>query len=210
MSEIGWLFLLALAAVAFLMLQRYGASAARSRQRQMQSILPQKFVVADIETTGLYPDRNEIISIAAIRVNRDSTVHEVFTTLVKPSRRLPKRIIEITKLTDAQLEHDGVEPAQAIDEFMRFVGEERLVFYNAEFDMGFLSALAAANGRTIKNDVSCALKMIRKAVPGLRSYKLVHVAKAINHSPDKAHTALYDAELTVSVYAYAALKLGHP
>jgi len=48
------------------------------------SSLPERFVVFDLETTGLKAGQHEIIEIGAIRVNRDSNQHETFSALVMP------------------------------------------------------------------------------------------------------------------------------
>jgi DNA polymerase III epsilon subunit-like protein len=67
-------------------------------------LLPPRFVVLDLETTGLDPERNEIIEIGAIRVNRDSDVHDTFRALVKPTRRIPKRITQINGISQEMVD----------------------------------------------------------------------------------------------------------
>jgi DNA polymerase III epsilon subunit-like protein len=63
------------------------------------SSLPERFIVLDLETTGFDHVRNEIIEIAAIRVNRDSTDHETFQALIRPQKRILKLITKITGIT---------------------------------------------------------------------------------------------------------------
>jgi len=73
----------------------------RSRARPKVDLthLPERFVVFDLETTGLDPSKHEIIEIGAIRVNRDSDQHESFQALVKPAGKVPKRITELTGIS---------------------------------------------------------------------------------------------------------------
>jgi DNA polymerase III subunit epsilon len=65
----------------------------RSRGKPKISLahLPERFVVFDLETTGLDPEKHEIIEFGAIRVNRDSDNHETFQSFVKPSKKVPKK-----------------------------------------------------------------------------------------------------------------------
>jgi DNA polymerase III epsilon subunit-like protein len=74
---------LLLAAVAWWLLTRRKRAALAPAD---VSILPERFVVFDLETTGLHPDRHEIIEIGAIRVDRDADKHQTFQTLVKPKK----------------------------------------------------------------------------------------------------------------------------
>jgi DNA polymerase III epsilon subunit family exonuclease len=188
--------------------QRRGGRPARDRRRAIERLLPARFIVADLETTGLDPDTDQIIEIGAIRVNRDADLHQTFTVLVNPGRKLPAKIVKLTGITDAQLEQDGCDIALAMGQFLDFVGEDMLVFYNAPFDIAFLTNAAHRIGRTIPNKVCCALETARAAWPGRASYKLVDLSECGGLGTDGAHRALADCQRTVTIYAAAVARSG--
>ena len=182
----------------------------RSRGKPQASLahLPEQFVVFDLETTGLDPRKHEIIEFGAIRVNRDSINHDTFQSLVKPSRKVPKKITELTGINQAMLDAEGEPIESALREFLSFVGDLHLVSFNADFDMAFLQNTAAKHSISIGNPVSCALKMSRRAWPGRKSYRLADLAKDGNLKSDGTHRALGDCQRALIVYTAAASKLG--
>jgi DNA polymerase III epsilon subunit family exonuclease len=167
--------------------------------------LPQRFVVLDLETTGLDPERDEIIEIGAIRVNRDSDVHDTFSQLVKPIRRIPKKITEITGISQSMVDSEGAPLEEAIAGFVAFIEDLPLVAFNAEFDMAFLQIAAKQRKLVISNPVSCALKMARRAWPGRKSYTLRNLAKQGGLSDERTHRALDDCKRTLIVYGAAVV-----
>lgn len=197
-----WLVLIVIVAVVIYFL--------RSRGKPQASLahLPEQFVVFDLETTGLDPQKHEIIEFGAIRVNRDSINHDTFQSLVKPSRKVPKKITELTGINQAMLDAEGEPIESALREFLSFVGDLHLVSFNADFDMAFLQNTAAKHSISIGNPVSCALKMSRRAWPGRKSYRLADLAKDGNLKSDGTHRALGDCERALIVYTAAASKLG--
>lgn len=173
------------------------------------SALPHEFVVFDLETTGLSADRHEIIEIGAIRVTRDAEEHVTFSSLVKPKRRVSAKIVELTGINAAMLAADGRELAEILPLFREFVGELRLVSFNAEFDMAFINAATDQLGHApFDNQVSCALKMARLAWPNRRSYRLSELAKDGGLSMEGTHRALGDSHRALIVFAAAARELG--
>ena len=197
-----WLIVLAvLACIIYVAIKR-------SRLRASISHLPETFIVFDLETTGLDCERHEIIEIGAIRVSRDSTTHVTFQTLVRPTKRIPALITNKTGITQTMVDSDGVPLDQAVREFIGFIGDSRLVAFNADFDMGFIRCAAAKQNLAISNQVSCALKMARRAFPGRRSYRLDDLSADGNLGTDGAHRALKDSERALIVYASAAARLG--
>lgn len=177
------------------------------RRKVDLSILPMQFIVLDIETTGLDPSTHEIIEIGAVKVNRDSNIHTTFQTLVKPNKKIPKKITQITGISQEMVDEEGASIESAISDFIEFIGCLRLVAYNAEFDMSFLKNAAAKIGVSINNPTSCALKMARRAWPGLKSYKLIDLAKIGRLSIEGKHRAINDCEITITVYTSAATTL---
>ena len=171
------------------------------------SHLPERFVVFDLETTGLDSTKHQIIEIGAIRVNRTSDNHETYQNLVLAKRKLPKKIIELTGITDELLKSEGVPIEQALREFADFAGDLRLVSFNSDFDLPFLHNAASQHGLEFRNPTSCALKMARKAWPKRQSFRLMDLARDGNLSLHNQHRALGDCERALHVYIAAASKL---
>ena len=196
--------LVLLAAVAYFVL--------RARKSAMQpvpiDVLPDTFVVFDLETTGLKAESNEIIEVAAIRFKKGTDTHDTFQSLVKPKKAVPTRITEITGITQAMVDDEGRPIDEVLEDFRGFIGELRLVTFNSEFDMAFIQAAAARAGKPpFDNPVSCALKMARRAWPQRNSFRLDDLAKDGNIDDGKEHRALEDASRALFVYAAAAAQL---
>ena len=172
------------------------------------SMLPERFIVLDLETTGLSPDTDEIIEVGAIRVDRDGSNHIAFSTFVKPVKKIPASITEMTGITQGMVDNDGLPLSEAISQFAGFIGDLPLVTFNADFDMAFLLKAAKMQGRTIENRYTCALKLARRAWPGLPSYRLVALAKMGNLPEDDTHRALGDCKRALIVFASAAKNIG--
>jgi DNA polymerase III epsilon subunit family exonuclease len=172
------------------------------------SILPREFIVLDLETTGLNPELHEIIEFGAIRANRDSDTHSCFQSFVKPKKKIPRRITELTGITQASVDAEGRALEEVFPEFLAFIGDLPLVTFNAAFDMRFLQKAASQHGITITNRYTCALKMARRAWPGLPSYRLPELAKLGNLSNEDAHRAVGDCRRTLIIFVAAASKHG--
>ena len=200
-----------LVGIAILALIAWWSLAARKKPPQQAdlSMLPERFVVYDMETTGLEPSQHEIIEIGAILVNRDSDEHLTFQTLVKPRKRIPKKITQITGITTEMVEQDARPLQEVLTLFREFVGDLPLVAFNAAFDDAFLrAACTSVDAPHFSNEVCCALKLARRAWPGRKSFRLSDLARDGNLSSEGTHRALGDCRRTMIVFAAAARKVG--
>lgn len=175
---------------------------------KLSDLLPPQFVVLDLETTGLNPATDEIIEIGAIRVTLDAKNQLAFQTFVRPTRKVPRKITNITGITQEMVDSDGIPLEEALCQFKEFIGDLPLVTFNAEFDMGFLHNAAKRHGAAIPNPYTCALKRARRAWPELPSYRLVDLAKWGNLSDVSTHRALGDCERALIVFTSATSTLG--
>ena len=98
-------------------------------------------IVLDLETTGLDAGREEIIELAALRLERQ-VGSESFDLLTRLSegRRLPAEITALTGITQSQLEEEGLPKEEVCRQLARLLDCSRplLVAYNAQFDLCFL------------------------------------------------------------------------
>jgi len=156
------------------------------------------FVVFDIETTGLYPARDRITEIGAVRVVK-GRICDTFSTFVNPGIPIPKAITGLTGINDAMVaDAPGIE--QALDSFLEFTGELPVVAHNASFDTGFIKAAAKAHDRRFDNVIIDTLQMSRSLFPKLGKHKLDAVARHLGISLENHHRAVHDATATAEIF----------
>ena len=122
----------------------------------------------------------------------------------KAGKKIPKRITDLTGITQEMVEQDSMPLADALPALLDFLADSPLVIFNAEFDMGFLQNAASRHGLVIANRYACALKMARRAWPGQPSYKLKDLAEQLKVPTDDTHRALADCKRAATVFATAA------
>ena len=157
-----------------------------------------RFVVFDIETTGLDPMRDGITEIGAVLVE-NGEVTDRFHTLVNPEMPIPENIVELTGITDEMVK-DCPTASQVIPAFLDFAKDAVLVAHNASFDMGFIHQKAASHGMTVKNKVLDTLAVTRRLFPRLKTHKLSAVAQHLNIDMERAHRAVDDALAAAKIF----------
>lgn len=101
-----------------------------------------RIIIFDTETTGIEFGKDRIIELGAVSLENGREIACMDDLIRLPEGQiLPPFITDLTGITDAQLEAEGVDQAEAVEDFCRmFDGAERplLVAYNAQFDLNFL------------------------------------------------------------------------
>lgn len=95
------------------------------------------FVVLDVETTGLNPKRDHIISLGAVRVSHQT---------IRPANTLAQVWQSPLSVGDSALVHgitdeqllDGAAPGDALTEFFQFAQGAQLVAHHATIEQQFL------------------------------------------------------------------------
>ena len=97
-------------------------------------------IVLDTETTGLDPgEGHRIVEIACIELIHHVPTGRKLQRYVNPEREMPDDALTVHGLTTEFL---GRQPpfAAIVEELLGFIGSDRLVIHNAEFDLAFLNA----------------------------------------------------------------------
>jgi DNA polymerase III subunit epsilon len=158
-------------------------------------------VVLDFETTGLYPASDRTIEVAATLLV-DHQPAETFHQLMHPGRRLPSFITGLTGITDAMLRGQP-QPEEVMPRLQQFVRGLPIVAHNASFDRGFLLAEFARAGLLPESKFLCTMRLARRLVPGLPSYRLSALVDALEVRDEHArdfHRSLADVNHTIAIW----------
>lgn len=180
--------------------KRNMVSKIRSAKSDLSLYCVPTYVILDIETTGLNENSDEIIEIAALLVERD-VVTERFHRMVRCGSTIPPLITELTGITDEELNAEGVQLAEAIEDLAEFAEELPFVCHNAKFDHAFLDAACRRiREERFENHFIDTLAMSQALLPDLESHKLLSVAEVLNVQAEQAHRALADCQSTFGIY----------
>jgi DNA polymerase-3 subunit epsilon len=176
-----------------------------------QSAKNLRYVVLDLETTGLSLTRDRVVSVAAYRiVDGRILLGNMFNSLVSPGRDIPSSAVKIHGIMPSMVA-DAPLFADVFEQLLRFLGTDILVGYHVQFDLNFLNIYMRQNhGFPIQNLVLDAKSICRKiCFPAhLRSYakmcrsdqSLDSMARHFCIEIQKRHTAVGDALATAMIF----------
>lgn len=161
-----------------------------------------RYVVFDLETTGLHPSRGDrILAIGAVRL-RNGQVDEAdrFATFCRPGRPIPPASTAIHGITEAMV-RDAVPWPQAVAAFHAYAGGDVLVAHNAAFDLTCLHMAEAEAGVVFANPVLCSLRLSQWLDPDRADHGLDALAARHGLVVAGRHDALGDAIATAHLFA---------
>lgn len=155
-------------------------------------------VVLDTEATGLSTARDEVIEIAAVRLEAGKPAGE-FQVLVRNTVPVGEST-HVHGLTDDYLQENGTDPAHALAELARFCGSAIVVGHNIGFDLALLNAHAARADVSLPAWTSFdTCDLARRFLPTLPNHKLSTVVQHLNVAEKSTHRAMQDVMATVAI-----------
>ena len=156
--------------------------------------------IFDAETTGTVPGKDEIVELAAVRLENGV-----------PARRFHKFLRNTVPVgaseqvhgwSDDFLRRHGEDPAQVLAEFARFAAGSLLVGHNVNFDVAMLVGQAERLGVEMPVwEWADTWEMARRFVQA-ESYALEELVETLALTPRQAHKAYEDVEATRDLLTY--------
>jgi predicted DnaQ family exonuclease/DinG family helicase len=169
------------------------------------------FVVVDLETTGLSPEKDQIIEIGAIKFENGKEVDSI-EQLVQPRIPIPEFITRLTGISNEDVK-DKPHIEDVFPRLEAFIKDAAFIGQQVNFDASFIEY----HFRKINNDFFNwdnpqlrfkylpnvridTLFLSRILVPFLSSYKLADLAKELGYHLKNAHQASADARATGFIF----------
>ena len=171
-----------------------------------------RYVVVDVETSGLNMRRDRLISIGAVAlVDGRIDFADAFAVILRQERVSPRENILIHGI-GASAQSEGVDPAGALLAFLGYIGKAPLVAYHAFFDRAMIDkAMREYLGVELAQtwiDLAWVLPSLfpeqREARPALDDWlKIFSIENLMRHN------AVSDAYATAKLLQ-VAIGAGHP
>ncbi|MCI6956294.1 MAG: PolC-type DNA polymerase III [Clostridiales bacterium] len=163
----------------------------------------QEYAAFDLETTGLSSRTDRIIEIGAVILKNGEEIDR-FQTFVDPERKLDRKIVELTGITDEMLV-GAPKIEEVLPKFLEFVGNRVLVAHNSDFDTGFIRAECQRQGLPYGFTAADTLILSQNLLPQLNKFKLDIVSNALSLPEFNHHRAADDA-MTCGLIMYRLMK----
>ena len=150
-------------------------------------------IVFDVESTGVDVTEDEIIQIAAIKINRNGEVIERFEKFLKNIKSV-KNSEHIHGFSDEFLKENGEVKNIVLKEFIEFSEDAVIVGHNVQYDINILTSELEKSelGKPRFKAFYDTLDIYRRFHPNLNDYKLETLSNIFktNHKP--SHDAMDD------------------
>lgn len=165
-----------------------------------KQLLVDNIILFDVESTGVSTSDDEIVQIAAIRINSKGEVINKFVEFIKPTKPVGTSEF-IHGFSDAFLQKNGLEPHVALKKFGEFIKGSVLVGHNVNYDISILTSEMARLGLE-KPDFKGSfdtMDLSRRFYPELPNHKLETICTYMHTEVKSDHNALNDILATKEI-----------
>jgi len=193
---------------------RYCALFEQKQDRNL-SITDTRFVVFDTETTGLDTQKDRILSIGAVSVKQlQINLAEAFECLIQQNAIGTADTITIHGILAQDIE-EGLSEAEAVQQFVEYIGDAILVGHHINFDLGiFNQALQRILGDQLRNTVLDTARLAIRFEHLRHTYNVVPAYYTLDALCDRyqipksdRHTAAGDAYITAILFLKLTTRL---
>lgn len=172
----------------------------------MGLIQKQVFICLDCETTGLDPQKDEIIEVAIARFTFDEIL-DSFETLIEPPCPISESSMAIHHITEEMVKGKP-KIQEVIPRLLQFIGNTIIVGHGIMLDIAFLQAAA------LKYQIPCHLHEL-SYLDTLRMARLYGesptnslqtLREHFNIQLERAHRAMSDVIVNIEVFKFLSMK----
>jgi DNA polymerase-3 subunit epsilon len=165
-----------------------------------------ELVSIDLETTGLNPKKDEILSIGAVKIRgNEILVNESLELFVKPENNISEKSIHIHHIRPCDLQN-AIEADKAIEKVLEFIEGRTLVGYYIKFDYEMLSRYTSRligcklPNRTIELSSMYYKRRRKSSAYEFVDLKFDTILKELDLPKLYKHDALNDAIMSAMMY----------
>jgi DNA polymerase-3 subunit epsilon len=171
-----------------------------------EEALPNEYVCLDCETSGLNPQKDEILSIGAVHIKDNKILmRKTFNIFLKPSKNINVESIKIHHIRPVDLEN-GIDAQEAIYQLLDFIGSRPIIGYYIKFDVAIISRYTKEFiGIKLPNKTIEVSSMYYKTIRKRSDYQFVDlrfdtILKKLDIPILGKHDALNDALMTAMIF----------
>ena len=168
--------------------------------------LANEYVCLDCETSGLNPQKDEILSIGAVHIKDNKILmRKTFNIFLKPSKNINVESIKIHHIRPVDLKN-GIDAQEAIYQLLDFIGSRPIVGYYIKFDVAIISRYTKEFiGIKLPNKTIEVSSMYYKTIRKRSDYQFVDlrfdtILKKLDIPILGKHDALNDALMTAMIF----------
>jgi len=162
-----------------------------------------KVTIVDIETTGFYPEKGDVIlSIGAIKmIGAYICEHQTYYSLINTKAQIPKEIQTLTRISERDLV-SAPPMGEVLKEFLKFIEHQPIVAHHSNHEKKFFQHESWKLLRTpFRNRIIDTAFLLRVIYPDLELKTLDEYCLYHNLEVKKRHHAMEDAILTAKLWS---------
>ena len=174
-------------------------------ERFNEAYISKELVFFDTETTGLNVLEDDIVQIAAFKVNKGQRVPgSDFNIFLHTDREIPKKLGDIDNpLIEAYANNAHYSREEGLRLFLDYIGDCPLLGHNVNYDYNILQKnVEKTLQEQVTFDIYDSLHLIKCVEPNLRMYKLVFLLKELHLEGKNSHLADEDIAATKALVDY--------